>query len=122
MDYVLTMAHGGAPTTEESEDLIASAVAANGTLHVFWVGEDGKTVWFRYQKKGDSDWKDGGVLTKSGEKLVGLSATTSASGDMELFARQADGNPVHTWQKANQSGWSGGQSGKQKAGFSNLPK
>jgi hypothetical protein len=124
MDRVLDMARGGAgaqPTTEEG-DMIASAVAANGTLHVFWVGTDLKTVWYRYQPKGQTDWKDGGVLTKSGEKLAGLSAATTAGGTMELFARQDDGDPVHLWQKANQSGWSGGEAGKQKAGFTALPK
>jgi hypothetical protein len=41
---------------------------------------------------------------------------------MELFARQEDGNPVHLWQKPNQTGWSGGEAGKSKAGFTNLPK
>jgi hypothetical protein len=125
MDRVLDMARGGAgaaPTTEEGDDLIASAVAANGTIHVFWLGTDSKTVWFRYQPKGQTDWKDGGVLTKSGEKLAGLSATTSAGGTLELFARQQDGGPVHLWQKANQTSWSGGEPGKQVAGFTPLPK
>lgn len=125
MEQVLTMAHGGsvAPEpTEEGDDMITSAVAASGSIHVFWLGDDLQTVWYRYQKKGQTDWNDGGVLTKAGEKLAGLSATVTATGTLELFARQADGDVVHTWQKPNQSDWSGGQAGKQKAGFSALPK
>ena len=113
---------GGTPSTQEDEDLITSEVSDSGVLHVFWVGEDGKSVWYRYQRKGETDWNDGGVLAKSSEKLAGLSATVNATGTMELFARQADGGVVHTWQKAGQSAWSGGEAGKQKAGFTGLPK
>jgi hypothetical protein len=123
-DYVIDLARGGSgpAPSEEDENLIASAVSDGGSHHVFWVGEDGKTVWYRYQRKNETDWNDGGVLTKSNEKLSGLSASKSASGVLELFARQADGNPVHLWQKPNSTSWSGGEAGKQKAGFTNLPK
>lgn len=124
MDHVLDLARGGsAPApSEEDENLIASAVSDGGVHHVFWVGEDGKTIWYRYQRSAETDWNDGGVLTKSSEKIVGLSASKSASGTLELFARQADGDPVHLWQKPNSTSWSGGEAGKQKAAFTNLPK
>jgi hypothetical protein len=122
-DYVLDLAKGGAVTqpTEEG-DMIASCTSASGSHHVFWVGTDGKTVWYRYQRKNETDWNDGGVLTKSNEKLAGLSASLSATGTMELFARQEDGDPVHLWQKPNQTAWSGGEQGKSKANFTGLPK
>ncbi|HEY1437350.1 MAG TPA: N-acetylmuramoyl-L-alanine amidase [Casimicrobiaceae bacterium] len=125
LDRVLDAARSGAgiePTTEEGEDLITSAVADNGAIHVFWVGEDGKTVWYRYQRKGETDWNDGGTLLKSNEKLAGLSATTNATGTMELFGRTADGNPVHTWQRKGETAWHGGEQGKSKAAFTGLPK
>jgi hypothetical protein len=127
-DYVLDLAKGGAgsqpqPTPTPTEgDMIASCLADNGSHHVFWLGPDSKTVWYRWQKKGQTEWNDGGPLTKSGEKLAGLSASLSDNGTLELFARQEDGNPVHLWQKANSTTWSGGEAGKQKAGFTNLPK
>jgi hypothetical protein len=123
IDYVLSLAKGGAVSqpTEEG-DMIASCLAANGSHHVFWVGTDGKSVWYRWQRKNETDWNDGGTLTKSNEKLAGLSASLSASGTMELFARQEDGDPVHLWQKAGETAWSGGEAGKSKAGFTGLPK
>jgi hypothetical protein len=123
IDYVLDMARGGASAPEGvGEEMIASCLAANGSHHVFWVGTDGKSVWYRWQRKNESDWNDGGTLAKSSAKLAGLSASLSANGTMELFARQEDGKPMHLWQKANDSKWSGGEAGKQKAGFSPLPK
>jgi hypothetical protein len=128
MDHVLDMARGGSgssPTpapSEEETDMMASAVSDGGSLHVFWVGSDKKTVWYRFQRGAETDWNDGGVLAKSNEKLIGLSASKSASGTLEVFALEADGNPVHLWQKPNSTSWSGGEAGKQKAGFSNLPK
>jgi len=122
---VLEMANSGSSATtptEQGNDMITSAVAANGTLHVFWLGTDRKTVWYRYQKKNQTNWIDGGTLTKSNEKLAGLSSTTTATGTLELFGRQDDGGVVHLWQKANETSWSGGKAGQQKAAFTNLPK
>ena len=125
MDEVLEMARGGASAGAQPEEgeMIASCLAANGSHHVFWVyASDGKTVGYRWQKKGQTDWIDGGVLTKAGEKLAGLSASLSAIGTMELFARTQDGDPLHLWQNAGDTGWSGGGEGKGKAAFSKLPK
>lgn len=123
IDYVLDMARGGSgAATSEATDMIASAVADNGTLHVFWVEDDKKTVKFRYQPKGQTDWKDGGVFTKAGSELAGISATLAANGTLEVFAVYADGSPCHTWQKKGETGWHGGAPGKSIAGFSPLPK
>jgi hypothetical protein len=124
IDYVLDMARGGAgaPTTTEGENMIASAVSDGGTCHVWWVGTDGKTVWYRYQPKGKTDWVDGGVFTKAGKGIAGLAATLTSIGSLELFARFDDGSPQHCWQSKGKTNWSGGQAGKQVAGFSPLPK
>lgn len=124
MNEVLTMAHGGSPAptpTQESDDMIASALSDGGSLHVFWVGTDLRTVRYRWQRKGESDWNDGGVLTKAPKDIAGLSASLSATGSLELFCRYEDGNVSHLWQKANSTSWSGGEPGKQKAGFTPLP-
>lgn len=126
MDYVLTMAHGGGsspkPETKET-DLITSAVSDGGTLHVWWVGEDKKTVWYRYQRKGESAWQDGGKFANSDPKsIAGISATLAANGTLEVFVRYEDGTPAHTWQKKGSTQWSGGAPGKAIAAFSNLPK
>jgi hypothetical protein len=126
MDYVLDMARGGGGTQPEpeveSDDMITSAVAHNGSLHVFWVGKDRKTVEYRYQRKGENEWRDGGVLTIAPKKVSGLSATVSATNVLELFAVYDDGTPAHLWQKPGESAWSGGQAGKQVAAFTPLPK
>lgn len=102
--------------------MITSAVSAGGTTHVWWVGTDGKTVWYRYQQKGKTDWIDGKVFTKAPKTIAGLSATLTASEVLELFAVYEDGTPVHCWQSKGKTSWSGGEAGKQIAGFTNLPK
>jgi hypothetical protein len=125
MDYVLDMARsngGTQPEEEEDRDMITSAVAHNGSLHVFWVGEDRQTVRYEWQRKGESEWKDGGVLTKAPKKISGLSATKSASNILELFALYDDGTPAHLWQRGSDTEWSGGEKGEQVAGFVPLPK
>lgn len=125
MDYVLTMAAGGAVSQPEQEetDMITSAVSDGGTLHVWWVDKDKKTVRFRYQRKNESDWNDGGVFASTDPKeLAGISASLAANGTLEVFAVYQDGTPAHTWQKKNSTSWSGGAPGKSIAAFSSLPK
>jgi hypothetical protein len=125
MDYVLDIARGGGGVTQpeaESNDMIASALSDGDTLHVWWVGEDRQTVSYRYQRKNDHEWQDGGVFTKAPKKVAGLSATLAANGTLELFAVYDDGTPAHTWQKAKETKWSGGEEGKGIANFTNLPK
>lgn len=123
MDYVLTLAHGGVspePSAEEN-DMVTSAVSDGGTLHVWWVGTDRQTVKYRYQRKGETDWNDGGVFTKADKKLAGISATLTATGSLEVFGVYEDGNVVHTWQKKGSTSWNGGAPGKQIADFTPLP-
>ncbi len=127
MDYVLTLAHGGAasgPTPspeQEKTDLVTSALSDGGTLHVFWVGTDKRTVRYRFQRKGESKWNDGGVFTKAPKDMTGISATLSATGSLEVFAVYSDASVAHTWQKKGETSWNGGTPGKQVAGFTALP-
>lgn len=122
MDYVLTMAKGGAAQSTEEGDMITSAVSDGGSLHVWWVEDDKKTVKYRYQPKNSNDWKDGGVFTKADKELAGISATLAANGNLEVFAVYTNGDPVHTWQKKGATSWNGGAPGKSIAGFTPLPK
>lgn len=124
-DYVIDLAKGGSasgPSAAEETEMIASAVSDGGTCHVWWVGTDRKTVWYRYQKKNSTNWVDGGVFTKAPKDISGLSATLMAGGVLELFARYADGSPAHCWQRPGETSWSGGEKGKSIAGFTGLPK
>jgi hypothetical protein len=126
MDYVLTLAHGGSgstPEQEEETDLITSAVSDGGTIHVWWVGEDKKSVWYRFQRKNETDWNDGGKFANTDPKAIaGISATLNASGTLEVFIRYQDGTPAHTWQRKGETAWHGGEKGKSIASFTNLPK
>jgi hypothetical protein len=125
IDHVLDLARGGGGDTQpeaEDDDMITSAVAYSGSMHVFWLDKDRKTVLYRYQRKNENEWRDGGVLAVAPKKVSGLSATVSATGILELFAVYDDGTPAHLWQKKGESAWSGGQAGKQVAAFTNLPK
>jgi hypothetical protein len=128
MDRVLSMARGGTapsppkpPQREKEKEMVASGVSDGGTLHVWWVETDEQTVRYRYQRKGETKWNDGDVFTKTQKKIAGLSASLSATGTLEVFCRYADGNVAHCWQSRGQSGWSGGEAGKQIAEFAPLP-
>lgn len=61
---VLDMARGGAspptPTPPKEEDIVAIATGLNnaGALHVFVEAKDG-SVWYTWQKKGETSWEGG---------------------------------------------------------------
>jgi hypothetical protein len=69
-DYFFGAAPAPTPTPPTLEDMVAitAAVAADGTLHVFYEHKDG-SLWFTYQKKGETSWKGG----QSGKQIAGLS-------------------------------------------------
>jgi hypothetical protein len=126
IDHVLELARGGGhPTppkpTLETIDMITSAVSGGGTIHVFWVSPDKRTVHYRYQSSAETGWHDGGVFTTAVKDLAGISASLSKGGNLEVFAVFADGDVAHTWQQPNSTSWSGGQEGKQVAAFTQLP-
>jgi hypothetical protein len=124
MDYVLDLARqggGGGPTTEDNNEMVASAVSDGGSIHVWWVTKDKRTVRYRYQRRGETKWNDGGVFTKTSKDIAGLSATLNATGTLEVFCAYADGNISHCWQNKGSTSWSGGQPGKQIAAFTPLP-
>lgn len=72
IDRVLEMARGSmppipAPPTEE--DIVAIAVGTNnaGAFHVFVEAKDG-SVWYTWQRKGESNWQGG----QPGKSVAGL--------------------------------------------------
>jgi hypothetical protein len=70
IDDVINMARGGpgpptpTPPTEEEIVAIATGVNSAGALHVFVERDDG-SVWYTWQRKGDTSWEGGkaGVAT-----------------------------------------------------------
>lgn len=125
IDYVLTLARGGpSPSPKpqlEAVDMIASAVSQSGSHHVFWVMPDKQTIRYRFQGSASTTWQDGGVFAHSTKDLAGISASRSATGVLELFAVDTDGNVYHTWQRPNASAWEGGEAGKKIASLEPLP-
>jgi hypothetical protein len=104
--------------------MVASALASNGNFHVFRA--DGDTVSYTWQKKGESAWNGGksgvspaafSTFAKAPAKIVGVSATLSDSGALNLFVTCSNGKTYYTWQRKNETAWNGGQSGKSVAGL-----
>jgi hypothetical protein len=131
MDSVLTAAKqyasGGSPTPEpappkpEEIEMIASAVADNGSLHTFVVGPSRKAVWYTWQKKGQSGWNGGAAgkqvakLTKfadASDEIRGISAELNAAGVLHVFVTLKDGSTVYTWQPKGETAWNGSAKGK----------
>jgi GH25 family lysozyme M1 (1,4-beta-N-acetylmuramidase) len=119
MDYVLTLAHGGAASTTEEEefDMIASAVAADGTLHVWNVGPQRESVYLTFQKPGSTSWH-GGAPGKAiadafkfcdapkDRKIRGIAAAVADNGSFHFFMTLDNGDVQYRYQKKNSSDWS----------------
>jgi N-acetylmuramoyl-L-alanine amidase len=103
------------PATEEVE-MIASAVADNGSLHTFMVGPQRKTVWYTWQPKNSSGWNGG----KAGQQVAkmarfadvnnpirGISAEKAAGGALHVFVTLDDGSTLYTWQPKGKTAWNG---------------
>jgi hypothetical protein len=133
MDQVLEMARsgGGAPAqpTQEADDMIASAVADNGTLHVFEANAE--TVFYTYQPKNKSAWSGGEAgkqvaklspftSAPSGKKIRALTAEKASNGALHLFVEMTDSSVFYTWQPKGSSAWNGGAPGKGVAGLTAL--
>lgn len=59
IDRVLEMARGHGPTPPTEEEIVAiSATECQGVPHVFVEAKDG-SVWYTWQKKGESGWQGG---------------------------------------------------------------
>lgn len=136
MDRVLEMARGGGgagpappPIEEVPAEMIASCVSASGTLHVFVATET--AIFYTYQPGNSNNWNGGkpgqsvaGLSRLCGvpdnRKLTGISAAVAKNGVMHVFARSKDGTTLVTWQRPNETNWSGGAPGKGVAALSYL--
>ena len=124
---VMDMARGGVgstPTPEQEEDqLIASVLSHSGTLNVFELADG--YVWDTWQRKNETSWNGGkegsgpaGMRRFCEAKdVVSIAAETSEDGTIHLFGRKKNGSTVFTFQKPNQTAWSGGEAGKCVAAF-----
>src|ERR1700733_2424716 len=105
------------PATEEVE-MITSAVADNGSLHVFAVGPQRRTIWYTWQRANQNAWNGGQqgqrvagmqrfAEAAGGRTIGGLTAEVSRAGALHLFVTLDDGSTVYTWQSKGATAWNG---------------
>lgn len=122
------------PPAIEEVEMVTSAVADNGSLHVFTVGPGRRTVWYTWQRAGTSTW-NGGQQGKqvaglarfadapSGRTIRGVAAERGSGGALNLFVTLDDGSVVWTQQGKGQTNWAGSAQGRiaALAGFAPAP-
>lgn len=125
MDHVLEMARGGAPgpgpTPEpeptEVDDMMTSALAADGTLHVWTVGPARQTAWLTFQKPNTTAWWGGEAGKKiagffkfadapKGRTIRGLTASVAAGGSLHFFMTLDNGDVHYRYQPKGKTDWS----------------
>lgn len=122
-DHVLDMARGGAgATSTEGEDMIASAVAANGNLHVFKA--KGDSLSYCWQAADKTAWSGGEAgksvagfsgFAKAPSPIIGVSASVADNGNLHVWVTCENGKTYYTWQAKDSSKWSGQEPGKMAA-------
>jgi hypothetical protein len=126
-DRVMDMARGGTgdtPTSTEESDMVASALSANGSFHVFEA--KGQDVRYTYQSPGKTSWAGGekgdapaglSHFAKAPAQIIGVSSTLSQAGHLHVFVRCDNGRTYYTWQRKGETSWEGGAPGKSPAGL-----
>lgn len=107
--------------TPEVTNLIASAVAQNGTLHVFRVGPQRRTVWFTIQRRNETAWggqQPGRIAAwsrfldaPSGRTITGIAASRSEAGVLNVWITLDNGMTCDRWQRPNETQWRGAPDG-----------
>ena len=122
---VMDMARGGTGaggTTSEETDMIASAVAANGNLHV-WRAK-GDNLSYCWQAADKNNWSGGepgkaiaafSQFAKAPSPIIGVSASTADNGNLHVWVLCEDGNTYYAWQAKDSNKWSGQEPGKMAA-------
>ena len=104
--------------------MVASAVAANGSLHVFRA--DGQNVTYTWQPSGKTAWNGGQKgksvaaftqFAKAPAKITGITADVASNGTLHVFVDCDNGSTYYAFQKKGETAWSGAQKGKTIAGL-----
>lgn len=107
------------PPAHQEGNMNAAELAANGTLHMWSVGPQRRTVWLTTQRKGSTSWGGGQAgqrvagLTRwadapSGRTIVGISARQSDGGVLHFFATLDNGAVLYRFQRPNETSWNPG--------------
>lgn len=117
-------ATGGAPGPGPSEppapeviEMMASAVADDGTLHVFTVGPARETAWLTFQKPGQNSWWGGEAGRRiagffkfadapRGRTIRGITAERAANGNLHFWMTLDNGDVQFRWQGKGSNEWS----------------
>jgi len=123
---VMDMVRGGSggASTQEDEEMVASALSAAGNFHVFVAS--GKSVKYTWQKKGETSWEGGApgrsiaglkAFGNAPADIVGIDANLADNGTLHVFVKCSNGNTYFTYQPKGSNSWDGGEPGKAIAGF-----
>lgn len=99
--------------------MITSGVADNGTLHVFVVGPQRRTIWLTHQPANSTAWSGGEAGRRvaglrrfrdapQGRTFRGIACERAANGALCLFATLDNGAVVDTWQRRGETTWQSG--------------
>lgn len=122
-DEILRRAGSGAPPTSpepappEVVEMMASAVADDGTFHVWTVGPARSTAWLTFQKPNQNAWFGGEAGKKiagffkfadapSGRTIRGITAEVAANGNLHFFMTLDNGDVHYRWQGKTSTDWS----------------
>ena len=124
-DEILRRAGSGAPgpgpspepAPPEVIEMMASAVADDGTFHVWTVGPARETAWLTFQKPNQNAWFGGEAGKKiagffkfadapKGRTIRGITAEVAANGNLHFFMTLDNGDVHYRWQGKTSTDWS----------------
>lgn len=124
-DEIIRRAQGAAPgpgpepqpPALEDFDMMASALAADGTLHNWTVGPARETAWLTFQKPNQNAWFGGEAGKKiagyvkfadapKGRKIRGVTACVAANGNLHFWMTVDNGDVFYRWQAKGSTDWS----------------
>jgi hypothetical protein len=105
------------PAPPEVIEMMASAVADDGTLHVFTVGPARSTAWLTFQKPNQNAWWGGEAGRRiagffkfadapSGRTIRGITAERAANGNLHFWMTLDNGDVHFRWQGKDATDWS----------------
>jgi hypothetical protein len=118
---ILRRAQGGAPAPEpprpEETEMMTSAVADDGTLHVWTVGPARQTAWLTFQRPNQNAWWGGQAGRRiagffkfadapKGRTIRGITCERAANGNLNWFMTLDTGDVWFRWQGRGSTDWS----------------